>query len=161
MIITLTIWFFETLILCYILTRNKPSLTNKKGILFIATGIFSIIIYYCLIILGALIFDLFTFLDMIFLGVSWKDILLKFLMIILFLGIPILTMIMMIKLIAYASKTQETRKLNWFQYFNIFINEGILNRLYCERHLRDNGPAGNSAQAQFGHFGRLMIWVSL
>ena len=101
----LFIWFIETIILTYILTRNDILLSQKRLIIFFGTGIISPIFYILFGWLTMLILKIFNLLDNPDLLDTWLLIPYGLLMFVLFFRTPLLTMKLIIKVLKREKKS--------------------------------------------------------
>lgn len=101
----LFIWFIETIILTYILTRNDVLLTKKRLLIFFGTGIISPVFYILFGWLTMLILKIFNLLDNPDLLDTWLLIPYGLLMFVLFFGTPLLTMKLIIKILKREKKS--------------------------------------------------------
>ncbi len=101
----LFIWFIETIILTFILTRNDILLTKKRLLIFFGTGIISPILYILFGWLTMLILKIFNLLDNPNLLDTWLLIPYGLLMFVLFFATPLLTMKLIIKILKREKKS--------------------------------------------------------
>ena len=99
------IWFIETIILTFILTKNDIHLIKKRLVIFFGTGIVSPIFYILLGWLTMLILKIFNLLDNPDLLNTWLLIPYGLLMFVLFFGTPLLTMKLIIKILNREKKS--------------------------------------------------------
>ena len=99
------IWFIETIILTFILTKNDIHLIKKRLVILFGTGIVSPIFYILLGWLTMLILKIFNLLDNPDLLDTWLLIPYGLLMFVLFFGTPLLTMKLIIKILNREKKS--------------------------------------------------------
>ena len=101
----LFIWFVETFVLTYLLTRNDILLTKKRLLIFFGTGIISPVSYILFGWLTMLILKVFNLLDNPELLDTWLLTPYGLLMFVLFFGTPLLTMKLIIKVLKREKKS--------------------------------------------------------
>jgi len=101
----LFIWFIQTIILTFVLTKNDILLTKKRLVIFFGTGIISPVFYILFGWLTMLILKIFNLLDNPDLLDTWLLIPYGLLMFALFFGTPLLTMKLIIKILKREKKS--------------------------------------------------------
>lgn len=101
----LFIWFVQTIILTFILTKNDILLTNKRLVIFFRTCIISPVFYILFGWLTMLILKIFNLLDNPDLLDTWLLIPYGLLMFALFFGTPLLTIKLIIKILKREKKS--------------------------------------------------------
>lgn len=101
----LFIWFVQTTILTFVLTKNDILLTKKRLVIFFGTGIISPVFYIFFGWLTMLLLKIFNLLDNPDLLDTWLLIPYGLLMFALFFGTPLLTMKLIIKILKREKKS--------------------------------------------------------
>lgn len=101
----LFIWFVQTIILTFVLTKNDILLTKKRLVIFFGTGIISPVFYILFGWLTMLLLKIFNLLDNPDLLDTWLLIPYGLLMFALFFGTPLLTMKLIIRILKREKKS--------------------------------------------------------
>lgn len=107
----LFIWFIQTIILTFVLTKNDILLTKKRFVIFFGTGIISPVFYVLFGWLTVLLLNLFNLMDSTNLSETWLFVPYGLLTFVLFFGTPILTMKLIIKILKREKKAAHNTQL--------------------------------------------------